>query len=173
MKTLLIVLSILIFNSQLFAKTWHNKEFNSNEGVKVTISYQLVESSEFGNPPYLYKSVYPLHFRVQGDLINADSDVRVVFINTMEDQEICGRPKQSFDEVYYMDLKRFSTDDNFEGYLIRTGLTSYDSPIRQIDLWRKSYCREQIALGQEFAVVIDGYWLKDSISKGSNFKLEL
>ena len=158
MKSLLI-LSILAASLSAHSARWYKKSFVAREGIKIDVSYQLVEYVNYSSR----HAAFPIHFEVIG--LPSSAKVRVVFINKVKDLSVCGRAEQVLTEVVEKDLLPFGK--NHAAYL--TDNNNQNNPI--VDLERESYCRHQVSIGQEFAIVADGHWLQDPISASSNFKL--
>jgi hypothetical protein len=141
---------------------WHKAELSSTSGVKVEVSYQRLDYVQYSER----RGIYPVHLYIAG--ANNHAKVRAVLINHMMDKAVCGRKAEINQEVEIIDLKPFG-DNSYAGYLTSPQTKNW----MIMDLERRSYCRHQISVGQEIAVVIDGQWLQDPISLSSNFRLNL
>jgi len=157
---LMLILTVLVASLSAHSARWYKKSFTSREGVKIDVSYQLMDYVNYSRR----EAVFPIHFEVIG--LPSAVQVRVVFINKLKDLSVCGRSEQIFTEVIEKDLLPFGR--NYASYL--TDDNNQNNPV--VDLERESYCRHQVSAGQEFAIVADGHWLQDPISASSNFKID-
>ena len=149
---------ILFFVLNAQASRWYKKSFKSREGIQIDVSYQLIDYTQYSSR----HAVYPIHFEVIG--LTYPSNAKVVFINKLKDLSLCGRNESITEEIFQEDLLPFGR--NYTAYL-----TDKARHHLIVDLERDSYCRHQVSAGQEFAIVVNGYWLQDPISSSSNFKI--
>ncbi len=138
--------------------SWHHRVMRSDEGVQISIDYQIRQSSQTGclqcQIPIL---AAPLWINVKGHDLDEQDQVRVVLINQYYNPYSAGGPIR---EGEYIQDMVFAEPGRFTAQL--QDLAIFSSGFQ--GAWY---------FEQEVAVVINGSWLTDSASGSHNFKISL
>ena len=161
----------------------------SREGYSIGITWTLLWENWSSNKPAYATTPTPLMVTLtQGVATKAltpATAARVVVVNRVRTRGECGSADKYDEYQYELDLKPVAGGAglSFRGELQSEGKVLWGyAPARSMEpaslhmlrTFVDSYCQgDQIAEGQDVAVVIDGQWLVDPVNGTNNFKIDL
>lgn len=152
-----------IYYSDCMRSPW-KKEFRSlEEGMELSIDFQMTYNNYVSNKPYNYLYITELFVNLSGRKFTPSDKVRVVFNNKMKNLGQCGSRAYDWNEIVVADLKlapggHMYVDLIKEGKKKRTFENIYDQEVGRLSLHLNPYCRTQTSVGQEISFVINGKW---------------
>ena len=163
MRNFLLFLILSMATSLVFSEDWRHAGLKSENGIEIKMDYKTRDSRPEGCLKcQLTTYADPLWINISGGSLKESDKVRLVLINIAH---YSYTPQYPSTDVNYLDLTW--DKDHFTGDY--KSVSQLDGHLYSLPIYASGYGGIWI-YDQELAIVVNGTWLVDPISKKNNFK---